>query len=87
MFNVGGEVALFERLNFNAIFYGEVLFGSKMPNLMYMTSFENKAARDEHWKTFSSDSFWKTLSARPEYQKNVSKIDIQFLTPAEYSDL
>lgn len=87
MFNKGGEVALFDRLGFNAVFYGEVLAGSKMPNLMYMTSFENKASRDEHWKTFGNDPVWKELSARPEYQRNVSKIEILLLTPADYSDL
>jgi hypothetical protein len=87
MFNKGGEVGLFERLGFNAVFYGAVVAGNRMPNLMYMTSFENKAARDEHWKAFGSDPFWKTLSAKPEYKNNVSKIDITFLTPAEYSDL
>jgi hypothetical protein len=87
MFNQGGEIDIFKRLGFNAVFYGEVLFGSKMPNLMYMTSFENKAARDEHWKAFGEDPAWKNLSARPEYQNNVSKIEIVFLTPTEYSDL
>jgi hypothetical protein len=86
MFNQGDEIGLFKKLNFNAIFYGEVIAGSKMPNLMYMTSFENKAARDEHWKTFGSDPSWKNLSAMPEYQNNVSHIDISFLYPAEYSD-
>jgi hypothetical protein len=86
MFNQGDEIGLFKRLNFNAIFYSEVIAGSKMPNLMYMTSFENKAARDEHWKTFVSDSSWKNLSTMPEYQNNVSHIDITFLLPAEYSD-
>jgi hypothetical protein len=86
MFNLGDEIGLFKRLNFNAIFYSEVISGSKMPNLMYMTSFENKAARDEHWKTFVSDPYWKNLSSMPEYQNNVSHIDINFLYPADYSD-
>ncbi len=86
MFNQGDEIGLFKKLNFNAIFYGEVLAGSKMPNLMYMTSFENKADRDEHWKTFGNDPYWKKLSAMPEYQNNVSHIDISFLYPVEYSD-
>lgn len=86
MFNEGGEIALFKRLNFNGIFYSEVIAGSKMPNLMYMTSFENKADRDEHWKTFGNDAEWKKLSAMPEYQNNVSHIDMHFLYPAEYSD-
>lgn len=87
MFNAGGEVKLFDRLGFNAVFYGEVISGNRMPNLMYMTSFNNKASRDQHWKTFGTDPEWKALSARPEYQHNVTKIDISFLTPAEYSDL
>ncbi|MFC0773128.1 NIPSNAP family protein [Terrimonas alba] len=87
MFNEGGEIALFKRLGFNAIFYSEVIAGSKMPNLMYMTSFENMADRDAHWKSFSNDAEWKKISSMPEYQHNVSHIDIIFLRPAEYSDL
>ena len=86
MFNQGGEIKLFERLNFNAVFYGEVLAGSRMPNLMYMTTFENIADRDAHWKTFGQDAEWKTISALPQYQKNVSKSDIMLLTPTDYSD-
>lgn len=86
MFNEGDEIGLFKRLNFNAVFYSEVIAGSHMPNLMYMTCFENKADRDAHWKSFSSDPFWKTLSAMPEYQHNVSLNDTRFLRPAEYSD-
>jgi hypothetical protein len=86
MFNEGGEVALFKRLGFNAVFYGEVLAGPKMPNLMYMTTFENKADRDAHWKSFVDDPEWKKLSSMQEYQNNVSKIDILFLRPLEYSD-
>ncbi len=87
MFNDGDEVGLFKRLGFNAVFYAEVIAGSRMPNLMYMTTFANKASRDEHWKAFSSDPQWKTLSGMAEYKNNVSKIDIFFLHPTEYSDI
>jgi hypothetical protein len=86
MFNEGGEIDLFKRLNFNAVFYSEVIAGSKMPNLMYMTSFENMADRDAHWKKFGSDTAWKRLSGMEEYKNNVSHIDIMFLRPASYSD-
>lgn len=86
MFNEGGEIALFKRLGFNAVFYAEVISGSHMPNLMYMTTFENMAARDAHWKTFVDDTEWKTLSAKPEYQHNVSKADIILMHPTTYSD-
>jgi hypothetical protein len=87
MFNRGGEVTLFKRLGFNAVFYAEVISGGQMPNLMYMTTFENKASRDEHWKAFSADEYWKKLVAMPEYQHNVSKNDTRFLYPADYSDI
>lgn len=87
MFNEGGEVTLFKRLNFNAVFYAEVLAGGRMPNLMYMTSFENQADRDAHWKTFVDDAQWKKLSSMPEYQKNVSKINIYLLHPTSYSEI
>ena len=86
MFNEGGEVALFKRLNFNAIFYAEVIAGSHMPNLMYMTSFENRNDRDAHWKTFGESPEWKNLSSLPEYQHNVSKAEVILTKAALYSD-
>jgi hypothetical protein len=86
MFNVGDEIGLFKRLNFNAVFYSEVISGSHMPNLMYMTTFNSKADRDKHWDTFGSDTQWKTLTAQDEYKNNVSHADIIFLHPTEYSD-
>lgn len=86
MFNEGGEVEIFKRLGFNAVFYASVLAGSRMPNLMYMTTFENKASRDEHWKAFSNDPAWKSLSPQPQYKNNVSKNEQIFLYPTDYSD-
>lgn len=86
MFNKGDEIGLFKRLNFNAVFYSEVISGSKMPNLMYMTCFENRQQRDEHWKAFFGDTAWKKLSAMEEYKNNVSRAEISFLYPTEYSD-
>jgi len=86
MFN-SGEIDLFQRLGFNAVFYGQVIAGSQMPNLMYVTSFDNKASRDEHWKTFGGDPAWKAMSSAPEYQHNVSKNTSIFLRPTSYSRL
>jgi hypothetical protein len=57
-----------------------------MPNLMYMTTFNSKEEREKHWAAFSNDTYWKTLSAKAEYQHNVSKADIFFLFPTDYSD-
>jgi len=57
-----------------------------MPNLMYMTTFENMDERTKHWDAFKNDTEWKRLSGLPEYQHNVSKADIMLLRVAEYSD-
>ena len=87
MFNEGEEIDIFDRLGFNAVFYGSVISGSRMPNLMYMITFEDMASRDEHWKAFGSDAGWKKLSAMENYQNNVSKIDVLFLRPTDYSGI
>lgn len=74
----------FKKLNFNAVFYGQVIAGSTMPNLMYLTSFENMADRDEHWKAFGP--LYKPMSEMPKYQNNVSKNVTILCSPTDYSD-
>lgn len=86
MFNAGGEVRLFEKLEFNAVFYGEVISGDKMPNLMYMTTFTDQQSRDAHWKAFGESPEWQALKVMPRYANTVSHSDIYFLYPTEYSD-
>ena len=86
MFN-NGEIQIFDRLGFNPVFYGRVIAGGKMPNLLYMTSFENKAERDQRWKAFQEDPAWKKLSAMPEYANNFLRADIHLLHPTSYSDI
>lgn len=86
MFNTGGEVSLFKRLNFNAVFYASVIAGSHMPNLMYLTSFDDMTSHDAHWKAFGSDPEWKQLSGSPEYAGNVSHADVILMHAAPYSD-
>ena len=86
MFN-NEELEIFDRIGSQAVFYAQVLAGSRMPNLMYLTTYSSPASREEHWKTFSNDPKWKRVSALPEYQKVVNKADIILVVPADYSDL
>ena len=86
MFNEG-EIDIFKSIDANPVFWGDVIAGSHMPNLMYLTTYANKAAREDHWKVFKANPKWKELSAMAEYQKNVSHSDILFLQPTDYSDL
>ena len=86
MFNEG-ETDIFDRLNFNPIFYGEVIAGSNMPNLMYMTSHANLKEREKNWDNFREDKEWERMSGMEEYKNTVSHSDIILLHPTEYSKL
>jgi hypothetical protein len=86
MFNKGGEVALFKKLGFNPVFFGEVLMGSDKPNLMYMTAFQDMETHDSKWMTFRDAPEWKEMSGLKEYENLVSKAIIYLLNPTSYSD-
>jgi hypothetical protein len=87
MFNEGGEINLFKELGFNPVFFGEVVSGGSMPNLMYMTSFSNKVSQDEHWGAFQKHPTWNRIKEIEKYKNTVSNIDKIMLHPTDYSDL
>jgi len=87
MFNEGGETGIFKSIGANAVFYGEVISGSEMPNLIYMTSYENMQSNEDHWKAFRDHPDWKKLSGMEEYKNTVSHIDKFMLHPTDYSDI
>ena len=84
MFN-NGEIDIFKKLDFNAVFYGQVIAGSTMPNLIYLTTFENMTARDAHWKAFGP--LYQPMADMPQYQNNVSKNVTTLCRPTDYSDI
>jgi len=86
MFNEGGEIKLFKTLEFNAVFDAEVISGSTMPNLMYLSTFADMASHDAHWKSFGSHPDWVKLKSMDEYKNTVSKSVILLLHPTDYSD-
>lgn len=86
MFNQGGEIELFKSLKFDAVFYGEVLVGSHMPNLMYMITFADMKSHDDKWKSFRESEGWKKLSGMDEYKNTVSKANPYLMHPTSYSD-
>jgi len=87
MFTEGGETSLFIDLDFQPIFFGEVISGSAMPNLMYLTTFESKESQAEYWDVFRSSPVWEALKKDEQYKHTVSHIDKFYLHPTAYSDL
>lgn len=88
MFN-DGEAKIFERLGFRPVFFGETIVGPKQPNLQYMLSYENLAARDRLWKAFGSDPEWKRLSGQPDLKDSeiVANITNRILAPLPFSEI
>jgi hypothetical protein len=84
MFN-SGEMQIFQKLGMRPIFFGETLIGPRQPNLMYMLSYDDLAARDKLWHDFGTDPDWKKLSAQPalkdsEIVANISNVILRPLT-------
>ena len=88
MFNVG-EIAIFQRVGLTPVFFGETILGPRLPNLTYMLTFPNAAAKDQAWKQFVGDSDWARLKGTPGYadKEIVSKITNILLMPTPYSQL
>jgi hypothetical protein len=88
MFN-GGEIAIFKKLGMRPIFFSETIVGPRMPNLVYMRSFDSVAAREELWRKFGSDPDWKKLSAPPEFHDSeiVLNISNAILQPLKFSPI
>jgi len=88
MFNVG-ELAIFRNAGLAPVFFGEAIAGAKMPNLTYMLTFENMAAREKNWGVFASDPEWKKLSTTAGFTdaEIVSNISNIFLRPMAYSQI
>lgn len=87
MFNKD-EINIFNRLGFNPVFYGKVVSGSRMPNLMYLPVFKSVEDRNAAWKIFSSDAKWKEISTDSANENSVSvnHIDSILMHSTSYSD-
>lgn len=88
MFN-NGEIEIMRRVGLGPVFFGEMLIGTRLPNLTYLLSAEDNAVHKQHWANFGGDAEWKKISAIPEYanSKIVSKISSTFLLPTPYSQI
>ncbi len=89
MFNDAGEIEIFRRVGLHAVFFGEALVGTKMPNLTYMLVFENMDEQKANWKKFGADPGWKKLRTIADYADKTILCGITnlFLKPADYSQV
>ncbi len=86
MFNEG-EIDIFNRTGLHGVFFGDVIAGKDMPNLVYMLAFEDMEERDANWKKFVDHPDWKAMAGMEQYKQTVSKIHQTFLIEKPYSSL
>lgn len=86
MFDERGELALFKRCGMLPVFFGETLYGTNQPNISYMLSFENDAARRAGWEKFIKSEEWAQMSHEPEFKDTATQVRNLFLKPTPGSE-
>jgi hypothetical protein len=82
------EIALFRKIGMTPVFFGENIFGTHLPSLTYMLTFEDMAARQSAWATFVAHPDWQRLSRDPKYNDvpgSVTVINVAYLRPLPFS--
>ena len=87
MFNEGGEIELFRRTGLLPVLFGETLFGPRMPNLVYMLTFDDMDHRERAWDVFKNHPEWAALRSDPQYADTVSTITDLILSPTDSSQM
>ena len=87
MFDEGGELPLFRKTGMYPVFFGDTIFGAKMPNLTYMLGFENDDARKTAWKTFGESPEWTEIKGNPMYADTATEIVNIVLKPSPGSQI
>lgn len=89
MFESAGEIEIFREVGLAPVFFGQTLFGSKMPNLTYMLAFESKDAMKAAWDRFRTHPDWLKLKAMPEFAdaRIIRGINNLVVLPTEYSQI
>lgn len=86
MFN-SEEVPIFLDSGVIPVFMGQALVGDKLPNLTYMTVYDDEASRTAAWKKFVAHPDWQVLKQAEKYEGTVSKIHKSDWVPKPYSQL
>ena len=68
MFDTGGELAVFRKVGFRPVFFGQTVFGVRLPQFEYMLTYADMADREKQWTAFRNDPDWKVLSQKEEYR-------------------
>jgi hypothetical protein len=85
----GPEMKIFHRCGIHPVLYSTTAIGPRKPNLVYLTPFDDLAAREKAWAAFGADEEW--IKVRKEsiekYGQSNSGSQISIYRAAAYSPL
>ncbi len=89
MFDTGGELAIFRKVGFHSVFFGQTLYGVRLPQFEYMLAYASMAERETQWNAFRNDPDWKVLSQKEEYKDAaiMSGATSTYLAPQPWSQI
>jgi hypothetical protein len=83
------EIRIFRACGFATVFFGEAVFGTRLPKLTYLIGFDNMASRDKAWDTFRVNPDWARVRTKPGWTdpEAVTNIQAAFLRPTGFSQI
>ena len=84
MFNTE-EIDIFDKVGVNSVCYGEVLSGTRMPSLTYLTWYKDIDAYNAAWGAFRDHPDWIQLRDKAEFKNTATNNQGVKLTPMPYS--
>ena len=88
MFN-DAEITLFRQIGMTPVFFGENIYGTRLPSLTYMITFDDIAARTKAWATFGSHPDWQRINSDEKWKAvgSVTVTNVAYLSPLPFSPI
>jgi hypothetical protein len=81
------EIRIFRDCGMRIVFFGEGIFGTRLPHLTYMLAWQDMEEREKGWTVFRDNKDWNRIKAVPKWANAVSNIHASFLRATDYSQI
>lgn len=87
MFNTDGEIEMHKAAGYKHIFFGEAIFGDKMPNMSYMHVWNDLKTYEETMEKWWNNPEFIELRNKPKYKNATYDMTSVLLVPETSSQI